>query len=301
MSVTPRSELRVWLKASRPPSNINLVLPLLLGQALAYADTGAIRWDIFLLVMLYGWAQQLAIVFWNDYFDREADAINTGYTMFSGGSRVLPDGDLTPAQLKRAGVYAAAGVLCLAGVVTWLGRPLFLPMALGGLMLIALYSAPPWRLNYRGGGELLQGLGCGGLLPVMAYYAQADGFGEFPWLLLIPFMILHTCSSIATSLPDVPADRDAGKRTVATMGGVRFAAGTALVLAFGAVSSSVLFTPWQGPWAGAFQGGCLALLLAMVFTLGDIAHSAGAQLRYMLLMTLMIALYALGYILGAVM
>ena len=57
--------LKSWLQAARPAAQINLALPLILGQLLAYKLAWVFRWDLALLLALYSLAMHLYIVFWN--------------------------------------------------------------------------------------------------------------------------------------------------------------------------------------------------------------------------------------------
>ena len=237
-------KLSIWIQASRPPAYINLGLPLLLGQAMAWYQTHLFEPVFFWLIMVYGWFMQLYIVFLNDYADRVADMANTHFTLFSGGSRVLPQRRLSPQVLRRAGITAGALVLVLGIVLTlFFNRPLCLVLFPSGLGLLWAYSLPPIQLNYRGGGELLQGAGCGFLLPLAGYYIQVGHFNTFPWLLLIPHGIFHIVSSIATALPDWSADRCSGKKTWAAIKGVDKAAWTMILLGVVSISSNVFIFP----------------------------------------------------------
>ncbi len=158
--------LRRWLQAARPAAQINLALPLVLGQLLAYKLNGAFSFAIALPLAYYSFAMHLYIVFWNDWADHQADRLNQYPTIFSGGSRVLPDGLLTPRDLFIAGAVAVFLVLSLGVVFTLkLDRPWTLLLFGAGTLLLWAYSIPPLRLNYRGGGEILQGVGVGLLLP----------------------------------------------------------------------------------------------------------------------------------------
>ena len=150
--------LRSWLQAARPAAQINLALPLVLGQLLAYKLNGAFSFAIALPLAYYSLAMHLYIVFWNDWADHQADRRNQYPTIFSGGSRVLPDGLLTPRDLFIAGALAVFLVLSLGVVFTLkLDRPWTLLLFGAGTFLLWAYSIPPLRLNYRGGGEILQG------------------------------------------------------------------------------------------------------------------------------------------------
>ncbi len=230
--------LRRWLQAARPAAQINLALPLVLGQLLAYKLNGAFSFAIALPLAYYSFAMHLYIVFWNDWADHQADRLNQYPTIFSGGSRVLPDGLLTPRDLFIAGAVAVFLVLSLGVVFTLkLDRPWTLLLFGAGTLLLWAYSIPPLRLNYRGGGEILQGVGVGLLLPHIAYYAQNNTFTDSTYLL--PYCLHQVAAAIAFNLPDTDADKAAGKRTLATLIGRKHAAEITVVL--GVISQFILF------------------------------------------------------------
>ena len=102
------SSLAAWIQAARPLSQANIAVPLLFGQAVAFARYGAFDPLIFALVAAFGVAIQLFIVFANDLADEEADRLNDSPTPFSGGSRVLPEGKLRRADLIQGAAVMAA-------------------------------------------------------------------------------------------------------------------------------------------------------------------------------------------------
>ena len=255
-----------WLRAARPLAFPNLAAPLLCGQALAWEAHGFFAAAGLLMALAYGLFNQLYIVFLNDYADRQADALNPHPTFFSGGSRVLPLGLLPPTALRRAGLVAGAGALALAvgsGARSGTFDPTAPLLAAAGLGLLWAYSFPPVRLNYRGGGEALQGLGCGAILPLLGFYFQAGALAGFPWLLLPVLVALNTAGSIGTSLPDATADRSAGKKTWAARRGVSAACSAALLLGGAALVlswSAALTRPaayWPEAAAALFLGAAL--------------------------------------------
>ena len=230
--------LRSWLQAARPAAQINLALPLILGQLLAYKLNGAFSFAIALPLAYYSFAMHLYIVFWNDWADHQADRQNQHPTILSGGSRVLPDGLLTPRDLFIAGALAVFLVLSLGVVFTLkLDRPWTLLLFGAGTFLLWAYSIPPLRLNYRGGGEILQAVGVGLLLPHIAYYAQSNTFTDSTYLL--PYCLHQVAAAIAFTLPDTDADKAAGKRTLATFIGRKHAAEFTVFL--GVISQFILF------------------------------------------------------------
>lgn len=231
------TRLRAWVRASRFPSQSYIFLPLLLGQGLGLRGDG-LSWDIFALVHLFGLFLQLYIVYANDVADRETDRANTTATLFSGGSRVLVQGLLRPGQLRAAALATAALGLCCS-VALWLvhGRWLCPPLAALALLLLWLYSFGPVRLSYRGGGELLQMLGVGGVLPVFGYHAQSGAVADFPWALLLALLPSHLACALATTLPDEPSDRGSCKRTAAVLLGPRVIMVTIVVLDLAAAAA----------------------------------------------------------------
>ena len=177
------------------------------------------------------------------------DAENKAFNLFSGGSRVVPEGKIPARQLFIAGIINAGLVLLVGGLLTLhYSRPAALPLFFAGLLLLWMYSFSPIRLNYRGGGEILQGLGCGVLLPIIGYYVQAGSFTSLPWLWLLPFFLFHYTSSIATALPDAPADARAIKRTLPVLLGVKSAALVILLLCLAGILLTPFLTDVRSGW-----------------------------------------------------
>lgn len=278
------SRARAWIKAARLPSQSYIALPLLLGQVLAWRATDQWSWAIFALVQLFGVLDQLYIVWANDWADYDTDQDNQTPTIFSGGSRVLVDGELDRAQLGRAAALAAAGALG-TGVALWAGwgRAGSVPLMASGLALLWAYSFPPIRLSYRGGGELLQMLGVGVVLPLIGYQAQAGTLAGFPCPLLLALAPMNLACAISTALPDRPSDARADKRTLAvTLGGAR-ARALIVSLELGAVAA---FWVWGYPsLAPALEAPTWMLALAPLaatLAIAPLAPGAAAGTRRVL-------------------
>jgi 1,4-dihydroxy-2-naphthoate octaprenyltransferase len=237
--------------------------PLLLGQALAMGH--GFSWEIVLVCHVYGLASQLYIVFANDLADMDTDRRNFTFTLFSGGSRVLVEGLLSRRQLARAAVLCAL-FSALAGV--WLGfrhhNWLPLPLILFGLALLWAYSYPPMRLSYRGGGEYLQMIGVGLVLPMIGFSAHSGTLAGMPWTLMPLMLALSLSCALATALPDEPSDRADGKRTHAVRFGLAGSFRSILRLNALALAWLVLMPlPWTTLLTRLLPAlPCLALLLA---------------------------------------
>jgi 1,4-dihydroxy-2-naphthoate octaprenyltransferase len=175
-------------------------------------------WSVFIFAHLFGLFDQLFIVFSNDYFDQDTDARNANFNIFTGGSRVLVDGEIQPGAMKLAFLVMAALTLLCTVPLVFLSDAVFAPLfAIVGLLLMVMYSFPPVRLSYRGGGELLQALGVGLVLPTFGYYAQAGNLQVFPFELLWIFLPTQLACALSTTLPDYKSDRESKKRTLSVL------------------------------------------------------------------------------------
>lgn len=221
--IPPRTTLEKWRYALKPASWAKLTAPAALGQALGVAHRGGV--DLMGIVVGMGLtALMLAfIVLLNDWGDREVDAIKR--RMFPQGCspKTIPDGILPAPSLLAVGL--GAGVLASALAFAseeWLARPLLGEATLVCLGLFVAYTLPPLRLNYRGGGELLEAIGCGFALPWLNAYVQAGlGAASLTWMprpaaLLPGVVLLALASAIASGLSDEVSDRKGGKRTFTT-------------------------------------------------------------------------------------
>lgn len=202
---------RDWITAARPLAQANIAVPLLFGQAVAWATerTFDARWLAYLAVL--GVVDQLFIVFANDYADRHADGAER--TPFSGGSGVLQSGRIAPAALGRAAIAMGAALVAL-GLAAAPVRPFLPVLACAAIALLHAYSFPPLRLSYRGGGAWLQAMGVGGVLPLAGFYAQSGGL-DLPAWALVPSFVAGLGGNLLTALPDVEQDARSGKRTFA--------------------------------------------------------------------------------------
>jgi len=234
---------RVWLKASRLQSQSYIFLPVLVGQAFFFFQGNPLSRTIFFIMILFGLFNQLYIVFANDYADMETDCQNRTFNIFSGGSRVLADKDLMPDQLKTASIIMA--LLCfLCGLILTIfyHRAFAIPIVVIDLGLLWMYSYKPVKLSYRGGGEFLQMLGVGFVLPFFGYYAQAGDISGFPWAFLPPILTTQLACAMATSLPDEPSDRLSDKHTMTVLLGDKKTKWLVVILNF----VSIVIFPFAG-------------------------------------------------------
>ncbi len=180
----------------------------------------------------------------NEYFDYETDRRNTFAGPFTGGSRVLVDGEIDRSTL-RGGVRNAlvlAAVAALAVLVFGAGSLLAMATAIGILAVLALgYTVPPLQLSYRTLGELDVAIthSLGVLLCGFVFLGGSWRDPE-PWLLGVPFCLSILPSITLAGVPDVEADRAVGKATLAVRFGINTVATVATATALLAATTSVL-------------------------------------------------------------
>lgn len=224
------TRLQAWVQASRPAAYAMILVPLLLGQAFALQDGGRFSATYFAYACLFGVLYQVYLLYTNDHADAAIDLTNRQYWL-SGGSRVLPEGKLTAQQLR---VGAGAALAILVALTVYLAavaqRPWMPVLLLPAVALCWAYNRPPLQWSYRGYGEVLQGLGCGVVLPVIGYYLQLGNVHAFPWPLLVPLYLVFYAGNLVTALPYYASDRAGGKRTFPVRHGQRRGRTTAVVL-----------------------------------------------------------------------
>lgn len=189
-----------------------IALPLLWGQAVALVVTQQFDWLWLVICQLFGVLLQAYCLYLNDYADEPLDRLNQTYWL-SGGSRVIPDGQLTGRQLYRAAMVLL-GLLLVLSVLVYFGGRAWLPALTGVAIVLGWsYSLPPLKASYAGLGELHQAISCGVVLPAIGFYLQSGSLVAFPWLALLPVALIFFASNIVTALPDVASDRQGGKRS----------------------------------------------------------------------------------------
>jgi 1,4-dihydroxy-2-naphthoate octaprenyltransferase len=202
-----------YLLATRPAFLTITLAGCLLGFATAVAGGAAFDWARAGGALLLALLAHAGINVLNDYCDHlnGTDARNTQRIYpFTGGSRFIQNGVLTPRQVL--GFAVALFAVTIAGGL-WLlsvaGAGLFW-IGLAGLAIGWAYSAPPLQLNSRGVGELC--VVAGFLLVVVgADYVQRGAFAMQPWLAGAPYALLVANILYINQFPDRDADRISGK------------------------------------------------------------------------------------------
>jgi len=249
----PSSTWGRWVYALKPASWPKLLVPTLFGQVLGAVSVGgldasAMAWGLGFTLCGLGF-----IVLLNDWGDRRVDSLQR--SMFPDGCspKTIPDRILSSSSVGVAGLcFGVLTLGCAVGAEEVLGRRWAFEAGLACMVVFTAYTLPPFKLNYRGGGELLEMLGVGVALPVYNIYLQAGSIalGLWPWIAGFSFLSLG--SGIASGLSDELSDKEGGKRTLASMFGNRVArtlTETSLLVGvgiwvFGAILAPRALPPW---------------------------------------------------------
>ncbi len=160
----------------------------------------------------------------NDYFDHVwgNDEVNTTPTPFSGGSRVIQNGMITPRRILCASLasFALGGAIGLYLNSISRGNVIVL-IGIIGIFLGFFYCARPFRIGYSGFGELAVGIGFGPLMILGSYYVQAQRLPFEIYLISIPITLLIMLVLFINEFPDYVADKTVGKRTMVVILGKR--------------------------------------------------------------------------------
>lgn len=236
-----------WKHALKPLSWPKLLVPALLGQALAVAATGRLDWLAVIVGLAFVLALGTFIVLLNDWGDQDVDRLKREMFPHDCSPKTIPDAILPARHLLLAGLAAGLAALVIAVLAaTTSGQPLLFWLGLGCLLLFVGYSLPPLRLNYRGGGELLEASGVGVALPWWQFVLQAGIWkaDELAWL--VGFLALSLASALASGLADEESDRLGGKRTLASLYGNRAARrGTELAVLAGLLAWILVAAGYQ--------------------------------------------------------
>ncbi len=204
----------LYLAATRPPFLIAGALPVFIGLGAAWYVDHAFSLITAILTVLGAVIAHAGINVFNDYYDHlnGTDENNTDRIFpFTGGSRFIQNGLLSPEQCRNFALFLFALTMLIGLVLTYLSGPELILIGFLGLLIGWAYSAPPLALNSHGFGELCVGLGFGTLIPLGAFYTQTSQFALEPLLIGIPYGLLTANLLVINQFPDRSADMAAGK------------------------------------------------------------------------------------------
>jgi 1,4-dihydroxy-2-naphthoate octaprenyltransferase len=236
---------KLWLAAIKPPMYSVAVIPITVGTAVAFAQTGIFHPQIFLAFL----GAAILIVAWlnlsNDVFDAETGIdVNKAHSVVNlTGNKAL--------VFWISNLCLGLGILGILAIAWWQRDWTVLGLILLCCALGYSYQGPPFRLGYLGLGEIICFITFGPGAVVAAYYSQAQSFS---WESLAVSAIIGISTSIilfCSHFHQVEDDLAAGKRSpVVRLGTARSSQiltwMTASVFALTVIWIILGYLPWLG-------------------------------------------------------
>ncbi len=265
------NSVALWMREARVPFFTAASIPVLLGSAAAWYETGTFHPGLFLVTLLGAVLAQAGANMANDYYDTLSgnDEINRFRSPFNGGTGVIQEGRLSARQVHVAALTALAVAFALGVYLATVRGPVVIVLALLGGIAAYFYTANPLHLAYYGLGELLIGASFGPLLVAGAYLVQAGSVSPQAIAASVPVALLITAVLYINQFPDYEADKAVGKRHwVVRLGTGRAVAGLAGLLVATHLTVLALVATRVLPWPA------LATLLTVPLTVKTLRLAA---------------------------
>ena len=229
-SIPIPASVRNWFMATRPFSFTASIVPVLLGTLLAAHD-GEFRILLFSLVIVASVIVHAGSNLVNDYFDWKNGADKPA-ALGRGG--FIQRGLIRPEGILWFGLILFAIATAIGFVIVYLVGWLVLLFALPSLAAAYFYTGGPKPLGYVALGEATVFVFMGPVIVAGSYFVQTGSISWASILLSVPVGLLVTAILQANNIRDIADDTEAGKRTLATYIGRRWANREYVVLLFGA-------------------------------------------------------------------
>lgn len=222
------ASVQAWLQAIGFFRGFLLItfMPAAVAALAVYHETHLFSLARFVWLVIGAWALHVGTNLMNEAEDARTgvDLNNPVNTPFSGGTHVVEEGKLTPDALHRAALAAfAVGLVVFAGFIPVAGLAAFAAAALGGVLGYA-YTASPFRLCYRGFGELTVGVVDGPLIALTVSLVQAGRVSPAAMATGLVLGLLSAAILTMNEFPDIIADARCDKRNLVVRLGLARAA-----------------------------------------------------------------------------
>lgn len=229
------------------------------------------------LALLAALLAHVAVNLLNEHHDFTSGLDETTIrTPFSGGSGSLQDCPQAAPLVRQVAVACLLVVVMIGGWFLWRSGPWLLAYGVIGILLVVSYTG--WLTRYPLLCLIAPGLGFGVLIVTGTYHALT---GEFAWIALwvaVPPSLMVSALLLLNQIPDIDADREAGRRHLAIELGPYRSARLATVMVWLAFVL-VAVAAWGGALPSQTMMMWLAspLLLVWFFRLRQLRVDAGHQ------------------------
>lgn len=241
--------LTIWLAATRPAFLSVTLVAVCIGLAASLHEHAFRSLPLALITLLFALVGHAGANVINDYYDARSgcDTANNGrIAPFTGGSRLIQNGILSE---RTTGIYGYTLLALVIPAGLWLisqSGPLLLGIGLVGLISGWAYSAPPFKLQSRGLGEIAIMLAWLAVV-IGSAYVQSQKMDASALYAGLAYAPLVANVLFVNQVPDRIADAQVGKNTlivrctsvIAPWGSLGLYAASTLVLAAGIFSQQV--------------------------------------------------------------
>ena len=213
------TSLRAWAMASRPHTLTISISPVLVGSALAWAESGRIDIPLMLLSALGALLLQTGTNLDNDVSDTERGTDRAGRL---GLPRATAQGLLAPRQVRSASRACFALATAIGLVLAWRGGWPILVAGVAAAAAAMSYSGGPRPISYTPFGDVVVWLFFGLVAVGGTYYLQTGSLsaGALTAATMVGFPA--TAVLVVNNYRDLDPDAAVGKRTLAVCLGRRF-------------------------------------------------------------------------------
>ena len=258
MNDIKQNSLQAWILAARPKTLSGAAVPVMIGIALAWVDSGGFSegmfsWTAAILCMLFAFIMQIDANFVNDFFDYARG--NDDAAIRLGPLRACTQGWVSTDAMKRA-IASTTVAACVIGLpLVWYGG---LEMILVGLVCVVFCFLYTTHLSYIGLGDVLVLLFFG-IVPVCCtYYIQLHTVTWQVFLASIACGLVIDGLLIVNNYRDRYNDQADGKQTLVVKIGAEATEWLYLALGITACAIGVVF------WT---NGHVLAFILPLLYLL----------------------------------
>ena len=205
--------LRVWKgfwQLADPKIWIASTVPMFVAAAYAYGKTGEFDLFWFVVSVIGIYLIEIGKNAVNEFIDYKSgvDTFVTPdkRTPFSGGKKTIVEGKLT---VEETIIIALVTILvsCAIGLAIVIFRePRVFIVGLAGVLIAVFYSLPPFKLSYRGFGEIAVGITFGPLIVIGMYLVMTHHVSIDVLLVSLPIGFLITNVLWINQYPDYEAD-----------------------------------------------------------------------------------------------
>ena len=211
--------LRAWIMASRPHTLMIGVNPVLVGCALAWAETGRIDVTLMVLSMLGALLLQTGTNLDNDVSDFERGTDRAGRL---GLPRATALGLLTPGQVRSASRACLLVATAIGLVLAWHGGWPILVAGIASAAAAMAYSGGPRPISYTPFGDFVVWLFFGLVAVTGTYYLQTLTVSAGVLVTATMVGLPAAAVLVVNNYRDLDPDRVVGKRTLAVCLGRTF-------------------------------------------------------------------------------